>query len=206
MFKAAVRDRYWDLAQQVFVWLQKEYPSNTYYHFMWILFTHLRATACQTEFPEDRTAGQLFETLAFRSLDAAVANTLNKKDTSKRIQSLKELRLLFHVYEDQGRYEELLKVLNSPMIGIDSELAKGDDSFKRLRLDILVKLQKEREVYDLCFSSLNALLDAMHSSTGDVPLDLVWIDDLDIWTFLIDAADGEDDPDSWRYVRLTEVQ
>lgn len=188
MFKAAVRDGYWDLAQQVFAWLQKEYPSNAKYHFIWILFTHLRAKACQIERPDDPTAGRLFETLAFRSLDTAVANTLHKKDTSKKILSIKELRLLILVYEDQERYDELLKVLDNPMIGIDSDLAKEDTSLKQRRLELLEMTCQRKATYDLCYSSLNALLDAMGDPTSEVPSDLVWVDDLDTWTFLIDAA------------------
>jgi len=189
MFQAAVRDGYWDLAQQVFAWLQKEQSSNGYYHFMWIVFTHLRASSYRVSDP--KTCNML-ETLSFRSLENAVANTLNDKATPRKIQTIQQLRLLVAIYNDQSRFEELLKVLENPLIGVGSDLVKGDSYFKRLKVEVLVNLGRHKAVYEWCFTNLSALLDATDESSGEIPLELVWVDDSAIWTYLIDAATEEE--------------
>jgi len=188
MFQAAVRDGYWDLAQQVFASLQKEQSSNAYYHFMWIAFTHLQAKMYRISDPK---TCKMLETLSFRSLENAVASTLNNKATPRKIQTVQQLRLLVAVYVDQSRFEELLRVLENPLIGVGSDLVKGDSFFKRLKVEVLVNLERHKAVYEWCFTNLSALLDAMDESSGEIPLELIWVDDSDIWTYLIDAATEE---------------
>jgi hypothetical protein len=102
MFRAAWKDEYWDLTQQVraifdfipfkkffsnitnwgmlmisqlFARLQKEFPDVPQYHFAWIVFSQLQASKMSKD---DRMAQNL-QLLAFRSLKAAIDNTLNKK-------------------------------------------------------------------------------------------------------------------------------
>lgn len=191
MYRASIRDGFWDIAQQLFNRLQKEDPTNAHYHFMWIAFTHLRAQACAVEDVKNRDT---FQNLAFRSLEVAVANTLKRKDTPRTIHSSQALELLQQVYRSQSKFEELLEVLNNPVIGIDSELIKGDAAWRRLKWDALQGSGNCEALYDSCFSLLNALLEAIDPATGAIPLDLVWVYDMSSWTYLVDAAMVEDFP------------
>lgn len=88
------------------------------------------------------------------------------------------------IYRKQGHIEDLLSILDNPVIGINSDIAKRDNHFIQVKLKLLEQLEDWRSIYDFCFSSLEALQNAKECPTEAIPLDLIWADDRMIWTLL----------------------
>ena len=95
-----------------------------------------------------------------------------------------ELRLVVDIYRKQGQIDDLLSILDNPLIGINSEIAKRDNHFIQVKLKLLEQREDWQSIYDFCFSCLEALQNAKESSTETTPLDLIWADDRMIWILL----------------------
>lgn len=57
----------------------------------------------------------------------------------RAIQSVEELILLIRIYESQGRYEEIVTLLDSDAVGIGSRLVQNDWNLVHTKLDCLGK-------------------------------------------------------------------
>lgn len=134
--------------------------------------------------PADDRMGQNLKMLAFRSLKAAVDNTIGQKETPRIIDSASKLRLVAEIYRKQGFDEDLLAILDRDDIGIESSVGKNDVEFIRVKLDILKKLQRWEGLASVCTSSLNKLCQQKEqtaSAAEDIPTSLAWADDWYIW-------------------------
>jgi N-terminal acetyltransferase B complex non-catalytic subunit len=141
--------------------------------------------------PKDDKMGQSLKMLAYRSLKAAVDNTLTKKDVPRKITSAKELRLVAQVYRQQSYDDDLLAILDSPEIGIESEVGKNDVEFIRFKIDMLSRHQKWEELRALCSSSLDKLCSYREDSTKrieETPGNIAWADDWHVWEAMIKAS------------------
>jgi N-terminal acetyltransferase B complex non-catalytic subunit len=140
---------------------------------------------------KDDKMGQSLKMLAYRSLKAAVDNTLSKKDAPRKITSAKELRLVAQIYRQQNYDDDLLAILDSPAIGIDSEIGKNDVEFIRVKMAILSKLEKWDELRALCFSNLDKLCTYREDSSKSIeetPGNIAWADDWHVWEAMIKAS------------------
>jgi N-terminal acetyltransferase B complex non-catalytic subunit len=172
---------------KLFARLQKEYPKAPQYHFAWIALSELQAD----KMSKDDKMGQSLKMLAYRSLKAAVDNTLAKKDAPRKITSAKELRLVAQIYRQQSYDDDLLAILNSPEIGIESEVGKNDVEFIRVKMDILSEQHKWDELKALCFSSLDKLCSYREDDSKTIeetPGNIAWADDWHIWEAMIKAS------------------
>ena len=88
------------------------------------------------------------------------------------------------IYRKQGQVDDLLSILDNPVIGINSDIAKRENYFIQVKLKLLEQRQDWRSIYDFCFSSLEALQNAKETLTESTPLDLIWADDRMIWILL----------------------
>lgn len=139
----------------------------------------------------DEKTSQNLRMLAYRSLKAAISNTLDQKDVPRKISSAKELRLVTQIYRQQKYDDELLTVLNSPEIGIDSEVGKNDVEFIRAKIEVLLKQDKWNDLSTLCFSKLEKLCSHReeHASALEAtPGNIAWADDWFIWRTLVMAS------------------
>jgi N-terminal acetyltransferase B complex non-catalytic subunit len=139
----------------------------------------------------DEKTSQNLRMLAYRSLKAAVDNTINKKDVPRKISSAKELRLVTQIYHQQNYNDELLSILNSPEIGIDSDVGKNDVEFIRAKVEILLKQDKWDDLTALCFSNLEKLCSHREehpSALEATPGNIAWADDWYIWRALVNAS------------------
>jgi N-terminal acetyltransferase B complex non-catalytic subunit len=183
-FQAAWRDEYWDLIQQLFARLQKEYPNNPQYHFAWIAFSQLQA---DTMSPDDRMA-QSLKLLAFRSLKAAFDNTLNSKETGKKITSSHQLRLAVQIYKKQQQYDDLLTILRDPQVGISS-IGMKDGEFVFAEIELLLEKKSFDEVFGLCQPMLDTLITARENKEDATTIDTAsGADDWFVWKSLLDSA------------------
>ncbi|QDS67645.1 hypothetical protein FKW77_004638 [Venturia effusa] len=192
MYRVALSKKHWDIAQQLFARLQKENPKLSRYHFAWVALSQFQAE----RLPTDDRMGQNLKLLAFRSLKAAVENTIAKKDTPRRVISASELRLVAEIYRKQGFDAELLDILNSADTGIESSVGKNDVEFIRVKFDILEKLGRWDELASLCTSSLEKLCHQQEITTSvaeDIPTSLAWADDWYIWekTIISNSRSGQ---------------
>jgi N-terminal acetyltransferase B complex non-catalytic subunit len=140
---------------------------------------------------DDDKTSQNLRMLAYRSLQAAVKNTLDKKDAPRKILSAKELRLVTQIYHQQNYDNELLTILDSPEIGIDSEVGKNDVEFIRAKIEALLKLEKWEDLTTMCFSNLEKLCSHReeHPSTIEAtPGNIAWADDWFVWRTLVNAS------------------
>jgi hypothetical protein len=164
----------------LFARLQKENPKLSQYHFAWVALSQMQAE----KIPVNDRMGQNLKLLAFRSLKAAIENTIAKKETPRIIASASELRLVIEIYGKQGFDEDLLAILNRDDIGIESSVGKNDVEFIRVKIEILKKLERWDELNSLCISSLDKLCrqkEQTKSAAEDIPTSLAWADDWYIW-------------------------
>ncbi|KIW01641.1 uncharacterized protein PV09_06827 [Verruconis gallopava] len=186
MLSSALRNGYWDIAQQLFARLQRELPQNSKYHFAWIALCQIQAD----KLPKDDKMGQSLKLLASRSLRAIVDNTAARKDTIKKLTAPADLRLLCQVYSCQGLFEDLLDVLNHPEMGITSHVGKHDVEFVLIKMDVLCKLKRWRELEDFCMEGLEKLCshyEAAGKITQDVPNHLAWAVSWQPWKTALNA-------------------
>jgi N-terminal acetyltransferase B complex non-catalytic subunit len=172
---------------QLFARLQKENPKAPQYHFAWIALSEMQAS----RMPKDDKMAASLKMLAYRSLKAAADNTIAKKDAPRQITSAKELRLVAQIYRQQNYDDDLLVVLDSPQIGIESEVGKNDVEFIRVKMEILSQKQKWKDLREFCFSSLDKLCIYREDSTKSIeetPGNIAWADDWHVWKAMIKAS------------------
>jgi hypothetical protein len=141
--------------------------------------------------PKDDKMGQSLKMLAYRSLKAAVDNTLTKKDAPRKITSAKELRLVAQIYRQQDYDEDLLIILDNPDIGIESDVGKNDVEFIRVKIEILTKLKRWEDLKSLCFNTLDKLCSYREDATKrieETPGNIAWADDWHVWDSMIKAS------------------
>ena len=107
-----------------------------------------------------------------------------EQESPRKITSGNELRLVVEIYRKHDQFENLLSILDNPVIGINSDIAKRDNHFIQVKLKLLEQREDWRSIYDFCFSSLEALQNAKEGPIEEVPLDLIWADDRMIWILL----------------------
>ncbi|KAF2666048.1 hypothetical protein BT63DRAFT_48014 [Microthyrium microscopicum] len=199
LFRAAWRDEYWDLAQQLFARLQKENPNQVQYHFAWIACSQMQATMM----PKDDKMAQNLKLLAFRSLKAIVDNTIAKKDTQRKLSDSHHLRLIDTIYSAQNEYSDLLGVYINTTLDAIPTIGANNIEFIRAKVEVLQKLDRQKELFDFAYGSLKALLQAKASGSPKRKAEdmekgqdnritaLSWADDWHIWQAMIDSQKKE---------------
>jgi hypothetical protein len=197
MFRAAWRDQYWDLAQQLFARLQKEFPQKPQYHFAWIACSQLQAEAL----PADSTISVNLKKLAYLSIKAAIDNTVQQKDTPRKLASSFHLRMAVAIYTAQNHTQELLQLFGDQRLTDIAAIGATQIEFIRCRLDSLRLLKRWDLVCDFTYNALLSNLDkrcnidrprehAVHAAIAkDEPdtNDVSWADDWHVWQALLDS-------------------
>jgi hypothetical protein len=135
--------------------------------------------------------GQSLKMLANRSLKAVVENTTAKKSTTRKLVSSADLRLLCQIYSRQGLIQELLEILDSPDIGINSDVSKKDVEFILIKMNALSELRRWNELRQYCLSGLEQLCqhyEAAGRTTFDVPNELAWAVSWQPWRTALNAT------------------
>ncbi|PGH07686.1 hypothetical protein GX51_01695 [Blastomyces parvus] len=119
----------WKTAQKAAMSLQNNFPKERKYYFWAILMCYL----ITIDPAKSEMDGKLFGTLAYRMiLKAASSVPTDPKELlspARAIQTSEELFLLIKILEAQGRHEEIVSLLNSKHLGIESRIAQNDWSF-----------------------------------------------------------------------------
>lgn len=100
------------------------------------------------------------------------------------------------IYRKQGRFTELLSVLENPHVGIESEVAKNDFEFIRIKLETLRQEEKWTELWHYCIGLLRKAYQALGNevSNGITPPFVSWASDWALWKALLDATEALNDP------------
>jgi hypothetical protein len=188
VFNAAWRDELWDLAQQLFLRLQKESPTNVRYHYAWIACAQLQAS----NLPADDKLGQSMKQLAFRSLKAIVDKTLAEKETARRVLDSRQLRLLVQVYSAQGQYAELRPIFDNDKIP-PASLHSGEIELVREYLETLQALDEHEAVFNFAMERFERYRDSYQNKGVTVQEpnddDARWADDWQLWKAMISSQE-----------------
>jgi N-terminal acetyltransferase B complex non-catalytic subunit len=109
---------------------------------------------------------------------------------ARAIQSAEELLLLTKIYESQGRYDEIVALLNSENLGINSRIVQSDWSFVTTKLDALERVGNWQEALSFAQELLH-LADDVPDGTGG--MNNREKDDWKVWNLLLTAARQLDD-------------
>ncbi|KAL3437638.1 N-acetyltransferase B complex non catalytic subunit-domain-containing protein [Aspergillus tetrazonus] len=131
----------WKSAQKAAMSLQNNFPKKRKYY-IWAIFLCYLLAVDEASSETDR---KLFGTLAYRMVSkAAESVTADPKELlspPRAIQSAEELLLLVKIFESQGRHAEIIKILDSDNLGINSRIIQNDWSFVGVKLSNLEKAE-----------------------------------------------------------------
>ncbi|KAE8394582.1 N-acetyltransferase B complex non catalytic subunit-domain-containing protein [Aspergillus alliaceus] len=131
----------WKSAQKAAMTLQSNFPKTRKYYLWAIFLSHLVATD-QASSETDR---KLFGTLAYRMVSKAAESVPSDPkellSLPRAIQGPEELLLLVKIFESQGRYDEIVKILDSENLGLSSRVIQNDWSFVGVKLSSLEKAE-----------------------------------------------------------------
>ncbi|EEP79941.1 predicted protein [Uncinocarpus reesii 1704] len=129
----------WKTAQKAAMNLQINFPRARKYYF-WAIFMCYLISADPTSSPADKS---LFGTLAYRMIskaaDSVPADPKELLSPGRAIQTAEELFLLIKIFDQQGRFGDIIKLLNSQHLGVKSRIAQNDWSFVTKKLATLEK-------------------------------------------------------------------
>ena len=102
----------------------------------------------------------------------------------RAIQTPEELLLLTRIFATQGRYDDIVKLLNSKHLGVTSRLVQNDWSFVTTKLDGLEKAEQWEEA--LAYARELLTLPADTNAAADMKYREK--DDWKVWNLLLTAA------------------
>ncbi|KAL1972383.1 hypothetical protein VTN31DRAFT_6797 [Thermomyces dupontii] len=132
----------WKAAQKAAMSLQVNFPKNRKYYFWAIMLCHIMSVEPSILDAERK----LFGTLAYRMISKAAesvpADPNELLSPPRAIQTSEELHLLIQIYESQGKFDEVVKILDSPNLGLSSRIVQNEWSFVAAKLNNLRKTEK----------------------------------------------------------------
>ncbi|KAJ5673827.1 hypothetical protein N7462_009266 [Penicillium macrosclerotiorum] len=194
-FTYAFEENDWKSAQKAAMSLQKNFPKDRKYYFWAIFLSHMIAID-DTSSEIDR---KLFGTLAYRMVSKAAADVPIEKvgrlpnppiytnrsqllSAPRAIQTSEELLLLIKIYEAQGRFDEVVKTLDSENLGLSSRIVQNDTAFLGFKASNLGAGKMWEEAISFV-KSLYTVPDNEEKRKA-----LREIDDWNIWNLLVEAT------------------
>ncbi|KAK2748284.1 hypothetical protein FQN57_000942 [Myotisia sp. PD_48] len=176
----------WKSAQKAAMALQNNFPKQRQYYFWAIFMCYLIAKDPRNADNERK----MFGLLAYRMISKAASNVpVNPKESipARAIHALEELSLLTKVYELGSRHSELIELLNSQHLGINSSIAQGDWSLVRSKLSAL----EAANLWDQALAFTTQLLTLPESITAESKPDskIEEKDDWKVWRLLLLATE-----------------
>lgn len=138
-FTYAFEDDAWKSAQKAAMSLQSNFPKTRKYHFWAILLTYLVAVDPSSSDAERKLFGTLAYRMVSKAADSVPSNPKELLSSPRAIQNAEELFLLIRIFESQDRHTEIVKILDSPNLGLSSRIVQNDWSLIREKLLSLEK-------------------------------------------------------------------
>ncbi|PGH15870.1 hypothetical protein AJ80_05401 [Polytolypa hystricis UAMH7299] len=175
----------WKTAQKAAMSLQSNFPKERKYYF-WAIFMCYLISADEASSEAER---KLFGTLAYRMISKAASSvpTDPKELLSppRAIQTTEELSLLLKIFDSQARHDEVVPLLDSKHLGVESRIAQNDWLFVRAKLTNLEKAAMWKE--GLAFSR-ELLTLPEGEAKGSALSNIQEKDDWRVWNLLLKAA------------------
>ncbi|KAI1942769.1 hypothetical protein LOZ66_001176 [Ophidiomyces ophidiicola] len=187
----------WKTAQKAAMGLQINFPKVRKYYF-WAIFMCYLLASDPKSLPADK---QFFGTLAYRMIskaaDSVPRDPKELLSPARAIQTPEELFLLVKIYTQQGRYSDIVNLLNSAHLGVKSRIAQNDWSLVTTKLATLEKagLWEQGMIFA---KELLALPDTLTDSRGS---DCEEKDDWQVWKLLLTSAEKLSRENVFREVR-----
>ncbi|OAX82256.1 hypothetical protein ACJ72_03393 [Emergomyces africanus] len=185
-FNLALEMGDWKTAQKAAMSLQNNFPKERKYYFWAIFMCYLIAI----DPASSETDCKLFSTLAYRMISKAASSVpTDPKELlspARAIQTSEELFLLIKILDVQGQHEEIVSLLNSKHLGIESRIAQNDWSFVIAKLAHL----ENAGLWDEALSftrELLALPDAVEN--GSTTAATQEKDDWRVWSLLLASTE-----------------
>ncbi|TKA64720.1 hypothetical protein B0A49_07987 [Cryomyces minteri] len=147
-FKICAITETWQDAQKALILLRKYAPKDPQY-----LATYIAVSQLLAEIHPSPTSRKMCGDLAYKFIMLLVNKTPKDPKATKSdmfIHSMEELRLLIRIYRKQDRCKELLAILESPHIGITSNIARHGWEFVQTKLQLLEEEEMWTELLDSC--------------------------------------------------------
>ncbi|KAJ5647149.1 hypothetical protein N7490_003521 [Penicillium lividum] len=187
-FTFAFEDDDWKSAQKASMSLQKNFPRERKYYFWAIFCSHMLAINEKSS-EMDR---KLFGTLAYRMISKAAADVPTDPtqllSQPRAIQKSEEVMLLVNIFESQKRFDEVVKILDSDNVGINSNICQGDRTF----LGIKARNLGAAKLWDNAISFVKDIYTVPEEEEKRKALGE--LDDWNIWNLLIQAVQNNDTP------------
>ncbi|KMP09176.1 hypothetical protein CIHG_03505 [Coccidioides immitis H538.4] len=178
----------WKTAQKAAMSLQINFPKTRRYYFWAIFMCYLIAADAGSSLA-DKT---LFGTLAYRMIskaaDSVPTDPKELLSPGRAIQTAEELLLLIKIYSQQGRYNDIVDILNSQHLGVTSRIAQSDWSFVTAKLATLEKAALWEQGLSYT-KELLSLPDEL-AEGGKLPPNYEEKDDWQVWSLLLTAVEN----------------
>uniref|UniRef100_A0A093V0Q6 N-alpha-acetyltransferase 25, NatB auxiliary subunit n=1 Tax=Talaromyces marneffei PM1 TaxID=1077442 RepID=A0A093V0Q6_TALMA len=178
----------WKSAQKAAMSLNANFPKQRKYYLWATFMCHLLAVNPSSS----ETERKLFGTLAYRMISKAAENVpADPKELlspPRAIQTAEELILLIKIFQAQGRDEEILKILDSHNLGLNSRLVQNDWFFIREKILSLERAEKWTDGLDYAKQLLN-----MPDEDEAAKKLLQERDDWGVWSLLLTSTKKIDD-------------
>ncbi|RAL08991.1 MDM20/NAA25 family protein [Aspergillus homomorphus CBS 101889] len=189
-FEYAFEGDDWKSAQKAAMSLQSNFPKTRKYYFWAIFLCYLISVdACASE-----AERKLFGTLAYRMISKAAESVPQDPkellSPPRAIQSAEELLLLVKIFESQERHAEIVKILDSDSLGLNSRVVQNDWSFIGVKLSSLEKAQMWTEGLEYAKSLL-----AIPSNEEETKA-LQERDDWAVWHLLLTSTQQINSPET----------
>ncbi|EKG14939.1 Tetratricopeptide-like helical [Macrophomina phaseolina MS6] len=151
-FESAASMDDWQDAQVAMVTLKNKYPKDEQYVFA---LPAVQQLAADTLDGKDERNAKFMRMFASKTLSVAVAKGMKGDKTVDAVTTRRELRLVLQIYRKQGMLNEILEILDHPVIGIFSPLVVCDLGFVRTKLEVLEEANMWQQLWEFCVAALN---------------------------------------------------
>ncbi|BCR92013.1 MDM20/NAA25 family protein [Aspergillus chevalieri] len=138
-FTYAFENDDWKSAQKAAMSLQSNFPRTRKYYFWAIFLCHLTATDSKSSEAERKLFGTLAYRMASKAAESVPSDPKESPSPPKAIQTTEELLLLVKILETQDRHSEIVKLLDSESLGLNSPVVQNDWTFVGTKVDGLEK-------------------------------------------------------------------
>ncbi|EEH47984.2 uncharacterized protein PADG_04068 [Paracoccidioides brasiliensis Pb18] len=176
----------WKAAQKAAMSLQNNFPKDRKFYF-WAIFMCYLISIDPANSETDR---KLFGTLAYRMISKAAANVPSDPkellSPPRAIQTSEELFLLIKIFNTQESYEEIVHLLNSQNLGVESRIAQNDWSFVSAKIASL----ENAGLWDEALSFTRELLSLPNElANGSAAAAAQEKDDWLVWSLLLKSTE-----------------
>ncbi|OJJ44687.1 hypothetical protein ASPZODRAFT_134775 [Penicilliopsis zonata CBS 506.65] len=121
----------WKSAQKAAMSLQINFPKTRKYYFWAIFLSYLVSTDAKSSEADKKLFGMLAYRMVSKAADTVPSDPKELLSHPKAIQNAEELLLLIKIFDSQGHPAEIVKILDTANLGLNSKIVQNDWNFIR---------------------------------------------------------------------------